>query len=186
MTLITKDTTLKELASIVSTALEAAGVDAVLVGGAAVSFYSDNVYQTYDLDFITRHRTEVVAAALEPLGFKRKNNERHFSCPDTDFLVEFPSGELSFGETNMPIESTSVLTTPLGTIRVITPTQSVMDRLAAYIYWKDKPSFDQAVMIVKGNPIDWEQLFEWVRTEGADSEVIEKLKEAVSGSTAPV
>lgn len=176
MSAITKDTTLIELASIVSTALETAGVDAVLVGGAAVSIYSENAYQTYDLDFITRRRIEMVAAALKPLGFDRKNNERHFSCPDTEFLVEFPSGGLSFGETDMPLDSADILSTTLGVIRVITPTQSVMDRLAAYIHWRDKPSIDQAIMVAKSNPIDWKLLSQWAQAEGAGSEVIEKLK----------
>jgi len=68
---ITKDLSLKELASIVSTALENAGIDAVLTGGGAVSIYSDNNYESYDLDFISSHNIDEVAAALAPLGFTK-------------------------------------------------------------------------------------------------------------------
>ncbi len=46
-------TTLQELAVIVSEALEQAGILATLSGGAAVSIYTDNQYQSYDLDFVT-------------------------------------------------------------------------------------------------------------------------------------
>jgi len=51
--LITKKTTLIELAAIVSDALENAGITATLSGGAAVSIYTDNRYESFDLDFVT-------------------------------------------------------------------------------------------------------------------------------------
>jgi len=173
---ISKDTTLKELAALVSTALENANVEAVLVGGAAVSLYSDNVYQTYDLDFITRHSGEAISSALEPLGFTRKGKERHWENPNTEFLVEFPAGNLSFGETDMPIESAGTVSSSLGTIRVITPTQSVMDRMAAYIHWGDNQSREQAVMVIQNNPIDWEMFYSWAKSEKIDVSVIDSLR----------
>ena len=51
--MITKATTLTELAAIVSDALERDGIVATLSGGAAVSIYTDNRYVTEDLDFVT-------------------------------------------------------------------------------------------------------------------------------------
>jgi len=50
---ISKNTSLEELAVLISTALENAGITAVLSGGAAVSIYSDNAYESADLDFVT-------------------------------------------------------------------------------------------------------------------------------------
>jgi hypothetical protein len=44
--LITEETSLLELATIVSETLEAEGVTATLAGGAAVSIYSENRYQS--------------------------------------------------------------------------------------------------------------------------------------------
>jgi hypothetical protein len=175
MSNITKKTTVKELASIVSSALESAGIDAVLVGGAAVSIYSDNAYQTYDLDFMTSHRLDAIAKAVKPLGFEREGKSRHFSCSGTEFLVEFPASTLSFGDTHMPLESADALATPFGILRVITPTQSVMDRLAAYFYWNDTDSLNQAMLIVKNNSIDWRQLTDWVKSENQDEAIVEKL-----------
>ena len=49
--MITRETTLTDLAAIVSTALERHGIGATLSGGAAVSIYSDNRYESEDLDF---------------------------------------------------------------------------------------------------------------------------------------
>ena len=53
---ITADTTLEEIATLVSEALESAGIPAVLSGGGAVSHYSHNEYMTTDLDFVSNER----------------------------------------------------------------------------------------------------------------------------------
>jgi len=179
MTKIAKDTTLKDLASIISTALTEAGIEAVLVGGAAVSIYSDNAYQTYDLDFVTRHSARAISEALRPLGFERQGKEKHWQNPNTNFLVEFPGSDLSFGETDASIESTATLSTSLGSLRVITPTQTVMDRLAAFIHWNDGQSHRQAVLIVENNDIDWGELHKWADKEGVEHSVIADLAASV-------
>ena len=44
---------LKELAALVLDILREGGIDAILVGGACVSLYTDSEYQSYDLDFVT-------------------------------------------------------------------------------------------------------------------------------------
>ncbi len=53
MSEITPKSTLQDVAAIVSSSLEQAGIAATLSGGAAVSIYSDNQYQSKDLDFVT-------------------------------------------------------------------------------------------------------------------------------------
>lgn len=50
---ITSNTSLQELAATISQHLEAQGVVATLSGGAAVSIYTNNRYQSYDLDFVS-------------------------------------------------------------------------------------------------------------------------------------
>ena len=49
-------TTLRELAALISQALERAGITAALSGGAAVSLYTQNEYESYDLDFVSSER----------------------------------------------------------------------------------------------------------------------------------
>jgi hypothetical protein len=50
---ITSDTSLEELAAMISQILESAGILATLSGGAAVSIYTNNRYQSQDLDFVS-------------------------------------------------------------------------------------------------------------------------------------
>jgi hypothetical protein len=44
---------IKKLAAIISEYLQKNGIEAVLVGGACVSLYSNNKYTSYDIDLIT-------------------------------------------------------------------------------------------------------------------------------------
>ena len=45
--------TLKELAGYVSEGLRTRGIETILVGGACVTIYSENRYQSFDLDYVT-------------------------------------------------------------------------------------------------------------------------------------
>lgn len=54
--IISKDTSVEEIAALVCEALEHAGIDVVLSGGGAVILYSENEYMSTDLDFITTER----------------------------------------------------------------------------------------------------------------------------------
>jgi hypothetical protein len=69
--MIDKQTSLSELATIVSETLENAGITATLSGGAAVSIYSDNKYESVDLNFVTTALVAELKTALEPIGFVR-------------------------------------------------------------------------------------------------------------------
>ena len=94
---ITSKTSLQELAVIVSQALEAAGIVGTLSGGAAVSIYTNNRYQSYDLDFVTSAAKSKLGRAVEALGFVESEAKRLFAHPDTSWLLEFPAGPLGFG-----------------------------------------------------------------------------------------
>lgn len=47
---------IKDLTSFIYETLKNQGIDVVLLGGACVSIYSQNRYQSYDLDFVTYNR----------------------------------------------------------------------------------------------------------------------------------
>jgi len=59
---------------------------------------------------------------------------------------------------------------------VITPTQAIMDRISAFIYWHDNPSREQARLIAQHNTIDWDALRDWAQTEAVDQSIIDKLE----------
>jgi len=69
---IHEESTLEEVASIVCTALDESGISVVLSGGAAVSIYSDNEYESYDLDFVPMGLARRVDRIMESLDFSRK------------------------------------------------------------------------------------------------------------------
>jgi hypothetical protein len=43
----------------------------------------------------------------------------------------------------------------------------IMDRLAAYFWWNDRQSWDQALLLAGSQTIDWNELRAWVAEEGA-------------------
>ena len=122
--MITNETSLTELAAIVSDALERHGIIATLSGGAAVSIYTKNQYVSEDLDFVTVALVEQIKQALEPLGFKQTGQPRLsvFDHPNTNWYLEFPPAPLSFGGTYIDPSECALIDTGLGKLRIITPT----------------------------------------------------------------
>jgi hypothetical protein len=176
MSKISPNTSAAELAALVSQTLQGAGISATLSGGGAVSLYSENRYESADLDFVTSERNAVIEKALEPLGFRRVAGAREYEHPESPFYVEFPPGPLAFGETVIPDDEVTVFPTDYGPIRVITPTQCVMDRLAAYAHWSDRQALDQARLVAGHQIVDWSALYAWAEREGVEPGVIDKLK----------
>ena len=177
MSRINAETSLEELAALVSQALEREGVLATLSGGSAVSLYTDNEYESKDLDFVSTERIKIIGDAVAPLGFARVGRAREFEHPGAQWYLEFPSGPLAFGETYTSDHEAHVLETEYGPLRIVSPTQSIMDRLAAYVHWHDNQSFDQAVMVAKRQQVDWPALRSWSDREGIKPEIIDRLRD---------
>lgn len=89
-----------------------------------------------------------------------------FSHLKVEWYVEFPPSPLMFGHLYVNPADCAVIELPVGKLRIITPTQSVMDRLAAAYAWKDAQSRDQAIMVAANQDIDWDALKVWFRNEG--------------------
>jgi hypothetical protein len=176
--MIDQNTTLEELATIVSGALEQAGIVATLSGGAAVSIYTKNRYLSQDLDFVTIAEVRDLNAALAPLGFRNTGRPRLsvFEHPDTHWYLEFPPAPLSFGGMYVDPSQCALIDTGLGKLRIITPTHSVMDRLIAAVAWNEPQSLELALLVAKHQleNIDWNMLDRWVIAEGitTDKETI--------------
>ncbi len=104
-----------------------------------------------------------VKEALENLGF-HKEMGRYFSHPDTELLIEFPPGPLSIG--NSPVSSIQTMIIGNSTLNLLTPTQCVMDRLAAFYHWDDVQSLKQAILVAALHDVDMEYIAEWSIQEG--------------------
>jgi hypothetical protein len=167
--MISEDTSLEALATIVSEALERAGIIATLSGGAAVSIYSSNRYVSEDLDFVTNAMIDELERALAPLGFCRTGRPRLsvFEHPAVTWYLEFPPGPLGFGSTYVDPSHCQVLKTAIGQLRIISPTHCVMDRLIAAVAWDEPQSLEQAVLVAEAQreTIDWAALRQWLTIE---------------------
>jgi hypothetical protein len=160
---ITRKSNIQTIASIVCECLLKNGVNAVLSGGAVVSIYTNNEYESKDLDFISSSDLKTIEKALIEIGFS-KSSGRHFTHPETEYFVEFPKPPLSIG--NMPINEWATQNNKAGKLQLLTPTHSVMDRLAGYFHWNDKQNLDQALMVAKKHPIKIREIEEWSKSEG--------------------
>ena len=171
---ITSTSSLEEIAARVSEALEAAGIQAVLGGGAAVTLYSANEYMSTDLDFVTVARNKEIATIVAELGFVRDGKD--FVHPETPYFLEFPAGPLSFGDRYVDSTETTFINTPFGRVRIITPTQCIMDRLAWHIHGPDPQALDQAIMVAKRQDINWDDIEAWAAAEGVAADVLTKIR----------
>lgn len=169
-----------ELWRFVATHLQKKGIDTILVGGAVVSIYSEGAYRSGDLDFVLNtFLRDGLDEAMAEIEFVKKGT-RHFIHPDCKHLfVEFPGGPpLGIGEdyTIIPdeVESEGVK------IKILSPTDCVKDRLANYIHFKSRECFDQAVMVARKHPINYESVKRWCEGENAPTafdQLIAKIKE---------
>ncbi len=110
-----KNISLKDLAAFVSEELRKRDINAILVGGACVTIYSQNRYQSYDLDFATFEDLSKIKKAMKDLGFQSKG--RHFIMDKCPWIVEFVSAPIAVGD--QPIHEFNELATKLGTIRML-------------------------------------------------------------------
>ena len=61
------------------------------------------------------------------------------------------------------------------TLRLLSPTQCVMDRLAAYYHWNDRQSLEQALLVAENHPIKLNEVKKWSKNEGETSKFQEFL-----------
>ncbi len=59
------------------------------------------------------------------------------------------------------IQAWSELPTDMGVIQILSPTQCVMDRLAAFYHWNDRQCLDQALLVARRHPVDLEKIEDW-------------------------
>ncbi len=147
-------------------------------GGSCVTIYSHNRYQSFDLDFVAGQGVERknIKFALLNLGFSEKN--RYFILPESEYFVEFPSGPLAVGGES--VREVVTMDFPTGWLRLLSTTDCVKDRLAAYYHWQDRHCLEQAILVATENQIDLAEIERWSEHVGMQEEF--KLIKAVLGN----
>lgn len=172
-----KNCTEEELWRYVAWHLEGAGIRSVLVGGAVVSIYTEGLYRSGDLDLVpddagrTRLTEELARIGFEP---SRSRYFKHPSCPH--LFLEFPRGPVEIGE-EFPVVPAEIVVEGR-TLRLLSPIDSVKDRLAGYIHWKSRANFDQAVLICRRQKkeFDLDAVRRWCEGEGGAEAFLELEK----------
>lgn len=153
-----------ELGAFVQSQLRKQGIEVILAGGAAVAIYSHNKYISKDLDLINVYgvnRRKIREPMLE-MGFYEEG--RYFKHADTQFFIEFPPGPLAIGAE--PVKQITEKKLSTGILKVISPTDCVKDRLAAYYHWGDQQSLFQATLVAQRHKIDVDEIRRWSLAEG--------------------
>ena len=158
---------LEQVATIVCTALEDSGISVVLSGGAAVSIYSENEYESYDLDFVPVGLARRVDHVMASLGFEKQR--RHWVHEKTRYWVEFPSGPVAIGEEI--IHDFAERRGASGVLRLLHPTECVMDRLTWFIHNADTQCLEQAVQVAMRHPIKLKRIERWAAAEAPNGSV---------------
>lgn len=167
-----------ELGAFVHSHLRKKKIDVVLSGGAAVSLYSSERYVSLDLDLVNVYsaRFGLIQAAMEEIEFEEK--ARYFKHPDSEFFVEFPPGPLTIGDE--PVKQIDDIRLSTGTLRVISPTDCVKDRLAAYYHWGDRQSLEQAILVADESDVNLAEVKRWSEKEGKLAD-FEQIVDRLSG-----
>lgn len=167
-----------ELAAYIQEALKQAGIDVVMTGGAVVALYSEDKYTSLDIDLVNTgfSSAKQINATMRNLGFKQPG--KHFVHPDSKYLVEFVAGPLSVGEET--IQKVNSIRLKTGLLKVLSPTDCVKDRLAAFYHWGDRNSLEQAVLVSRAQRINLANIQRWSKSEGKEKEFLifrRKLKD---------
>lgn len=160
---LTHRASLDDVAAVVATALDRAGIVAVLTGGACATIYTGGAYQSHDLDFIVRSggTRRSLDAAMASNGFSRDGDR--YVHPATPFFVEFPRGPLAIGD---DIRITPVaLQVGSATVMALSATDACRDRLAAFYHWSDRQSLQVAVEIALARPVNMKKIRDWSTSE---------------------
>jgi hypothetical protein len=157
-----------EIAAYVQTYLMENGVEVVLSGGAATAYYSNNQYVSYDLNLVNIYSVsrKRINPLMNELGFCEK--DRYYKHPESEFFIEFPPGPLSVGMEPVGVVETIPMAT--GTLRILSATDCVKDRLAAYYHWGDKQCLHQAILVSGVMRIDLAEIERWSIKEGKENE----------------
>ena len=158
------DMSIEELAGWVCETLENAGITTTLTGGACATIWSDGRYVSRDLDFVEEGPVPrcQIRNVLTEIGFREK--DRYFVHQETEFFVEFPTGPLTVGEER--VHTVATRDTGCGCLRLLSPTDCVKDRLAAFFHWNDTMALEQALLVAKEQRVDIADLRRWANLEG--------------------
>jgi predicted nucleotidyltransferase len=137
------------LAAVLTEALRPTGREPILVGGAAVEFYTQGAYTTSDIDMVTDGGKDL-AQVMKDLGFEKIGKD--FVDRKNKVYVEFPSSTLKASERARTVRAGN------RTFRIISLEDLIVDRLNAFKFWRSLVDGANALMLLELGEADEKRL----------------------------
>ena len=154
--------------------LAADGVEPILVGGFALSFYTAGGYSTSDVDLALPNTPEVDAAFAD-LGFEKDG--RFWIRPELDLYFEAPAPPGLPGEdaprTRLEIDGLPVV--------VIGREDLLLDRLRAWVHWTsaEDERWCRRLVAMYASRLDWTYLAAKVEGDAGERTALDDLRAGV-------
>ena len=133
------------------------GIEPILVGGAALEFYTAGGYATADVDLAMTTSKEV-HEAFAALGFEREGRYWHHAELDLLFEAPAPAG--------LPGEDAPRTETEIDGLRIIVIGMEdlLIDRLRAWVHWKSQEDarWARRLAFLYSERIDWRYVLDRV------------------------
>jgi hypothetical protein len=168
--------TTERLAAVVGDTLERRGFTAVLTGGACVMIYAEGKYVSSDLDFVLapQDRLGEVEEALAELGFRAAG--RVYVHPELEMAVDVGNRwPVAVGQQILEPPPRRAVSGRY--LRMLSATDCVKDRLAAFYYWEDRQALEQAILVCLAQRVSTREVGRWSRAEGQASGFAEFRRE---------
>ncbi len=162
--------------SIISERLKKKGILPVIIGGAAVEFYTRDWYATGDIDLaIDKKKREGFGEIMEEFGFHREG--RMWIREDLNLYIEIPADIK-----DVSADRLTEVKTEKGSAYVIGPEDILLDRIQAAEHWKSQGDREQAIRIGAAfyDEIDWGYTRKRCKKELSESmldEVLEAIRD---------
>lgn len=154
-------TTRAELGALVCRALAAIDDEPVLVGGAVVSIYSDGRFVSDGLDFVSWRDNRKRRPVMEALGFHKQGS--YWIHPDTALFVQFVNPPVMIGHKH--VREPARLPTRAGELRILSPLDCVLDRLAWHLDRGDAQTLEQAIDVARHHAVPLAEIARWLAAE---------------------
>lgn len=164
--MIDQNSSLADVAFAVCTGLDKQGVLGVLTGGSAATYWAPLAYQSADADFVLTLEVDPkqIVEVMQALEFRSVGGT--WVHPRSIFTVEFPPGPLAVGGELIRRHDT-VRRAHGSVLHVLSPQDSVRDRLAHFIHWNDRTALLAAISVAAGHRdrIAMPEIERWAKRE---------------------
>ncbi len=163
--------------SVLTRELEERGVVPVVIGGAAVEFYTRDWYATGDIDLaIDKGKRNEFGEVMDAFGFKKEG--RMWVREDLGLYIEIPGDKEDISE-----EKLTEVTTSEGHAFVIGLEDIIFDRIQAAEHWESQSDKEQAIRMGASfyEDIDWPYLRKKCE-EGLSAQMLEGILEEIENA----